>query len=356
MNSEQLIAQLADDPENTTLLAVLGDLLESQGDPRGELIGMQLGIRRSTMAHAIEIAHRRKELLEQLTPAIPSALAGDQGTHDRFEWGTGFIRRVTLGIRPTPPPRESIAGALAELWAHPSLQILSELVTTNAHGVTLIAGTPPPPLRSLTISRGSDADADALGELLGNLPRLERMQVIGGTPLHGLAHPTLAAIELDVFSTWNQLDALVPADLPGVTRLHINLESDAQGSVECDAVIGSLAAAGWLDRLSGLALTQRLPTASSVRRLAEALGGRKLARLEVTGAPLPAPLAASLAALCDELVAVVAVAEPAYVEHANKPEWGRGRIVRRFDGKVEIDFPGAGTKIFKADLPFLVFS
>jgi hypothetical protein len=37
------------------------------------------------------------------------------------------------------------------------------------------------------------------------------------------------------------------------------------------------------------------------------------------------------------------------------PQWGRGTIVRRFEGKVAIDFPHGGMKVFRADAPFLRF-
>ncbi len=46
---------------------------------------------------------------------------------------------------------------------------------------------------------------------------------------------------------------------------------------------------------------------------------------------------ARLAALCDELafpVPAPSTEQAVWVEHANKPEWGRGEIVRRFDGKL----------------------
>jgi hypothetical protein len=45
-----------------------------------------------------------------------------------------------------------------------------------------------------------------------------------------------------------------------------------------------------------------------------------------------------------------------WVEHANQPGWGRGKILRRFEGKLEIQFPKpVGKKVFKADAAFLRF-
>jgi len=59
----------------------------------------------------------------------------------------------------------------------------------------------------------------------------------------------------------------------------------------------------------------------------------------------------ALAALCDALVMPTIADEPAAiaameVEHAGKPEWGRGRVVDRRDGKLTIEFPGGVGKKF----------
>jgi hypothetical protein len=41
-----------------------------------------------------------------------------------------------------------------------------------------------------------------------------------------------------------------------------------------------------------------------------------------------------------------------WIEHTGKPEWGRGKLVREYDGKLEIAF-SSGTRTFKADAAFL---
>ena len=35
------------------------------------------------------------------------------------------------------------------------------------------------------------------------------------------------------------------------------------------------------------------------------------------------------------------------------PEWGRGTVVRRYDNKLEIEFPTAGRKVFTVNAPIL---
>jgi len=42
-----------------------------------------------------------------------------------------------------------------------------------------------------------------------------------------------------------------------------------------------------------------------------------------------------------------------HVTFACKPEWGRGKIVKRANGKLEVKF-GKDVKVFKADAPLLV--
>lgn len=65
---------------------------------------------------------------------------------------------------------------------------------------------------------------------------------------------------------------------------------------------------------------------------------------------------AALTPLCDELIcpshAVVLDDATTHVIHTGKPEWGRGKILKRANGKLEIKF-GKETKVFKADAPFL---
>ena len=48
-----------------------------------------------------------------------------------------------------------------------------------------------------------------------------------------------------------------------------------------------------------------------------------------------------------------AIAASDAIEHTGKPEWGRGTIVREYDGKLEIAFEHGGTRTLKADAPFL---
>lgn len=62
--------------------------------------------------------------------------------------------------------------------------------------------------------------------------------------------------------------------------------------------------------------------------------------------------------MADELAFPTTTADTGtlYAEHRNTPAWGRGKVLRTFNGKIEIAFPKTGTKVFRADAPFLRLS
>jgi hypothetical protein len=43
---------------------------------------------------------------------------------------------------------------------------------------------------------------------------------------------------------------------------------------------------------------------------------------------------------------------PEYVVHVKKPEWGRGKILRGVDDRIEVEF-ASGTRVFPANSPML---
>jgi hypothetical protein len=111
-----------------------------------------------------------------------------------------------------------------------------------------------------------------------------------------------------------------------------------------------LAVFGWTHAERGL-------TEADVAQVAKALGKRKLPKLDLTGTKVPLALREALTKVCVELIApTIQIAEDQtiFIEHTNKPEWGRGKIVRKNEGKIEVQFKKPiGLKVFKADAPFL---
>jgi uncharacterized protein (TIGR02996 family) len=363
----QLLAQLAGDPDDAATLAVLADQLQARGDPRGELIAMQLAMaagRALELGAAPspkgwvsrgELAHRRAELMHALAPPI------DGG--DRLVWGTGFVRRLELAGKTGARLADTIA-----LWRHPSLGLLSELELElqGAQDVGFLARLPellPASLRELELYADQAALGD-LGPILAAVPRLRLLGLCGRITFETLAHSGVRRLELALATPFASFAALRPAAVPAVTELAFRAQHPTRN---CDELCEVLANNGWLERIATLSLGNSKPrnvlyrgelSAAGIAALERGLAGRRLAKLDLTGTPVRLALRTRLAALCDALVMPHVENEPStaaelWVEHANKPEWGRGRIVERRGGKVTIDFETAGRKVFKDDAPFL---
>ncbi|MGN6105752.1 MAG: DUF3553 domain-containing protein [Kofleriaceae bacterium] len=338
----ELLAQLLAQPDDLGVLEVVADALQSRGDPRGELIAMQLALRAGA-ADPSPLIKRRDELMLRLSPVLEPG--------ERCGWGTGFVTRVELQVK--SPARLS---SMAALWREPILSIVREVklsLATAYNGRAVAAALAPvaAQLRRFELE-ASYRLPSAVCELVGALPRLEHLGLTELADLGRLAHPALASLELSCEdrAAPESFAELSPRELPGVVRLVVR-----RTHVWTDELCARLSAGGWLSRLTHLAITHGTLSAAGVEVLAAGLAGRKLAQLDVSHHRLPFTLRGALAALCDELVFPDPV-EPSgvvWVEHANKPEWGRGTLVRRYDGKVEVSFPAAGVKVFRADAPFL---
>ena len=322
----RLLAELANAPGDRDLLLVLGDHLQLRGDDRGELIALELAGELDPVARG-----RRNELRLALTPGWKP--------NDRHRWGIGFLRKVELEVR------DGVA-ARASVFAHPSCQLLVgvQLAGYRAVQVTIPPGLLPASLRTLHVI----GDLDAPAETMGLLPRLEHLTLEDCARLDRLVHAGLRSLEL-IRCPLELLRACDPAELPALTRLAID-RSD-------DDVVAPLSSTGWLARLDELAIRQSSFEPGDAERLERALEGRRLHRLDITGRPIPAACGAALRRICEVVTFPAAPdvgPEPGvdWVEHTGRPDWGRGRVLRKHDDKIEIAFE-SGTKTFKANAPFL---
>ncbi|HEU0033695.1 MAG TPA: DUF3553 domain-containing protein [Kofleriaceae bacterium] len=340
--ARDLLAQLADDEDNTGVLAVLADTLLAHGEPRGELIAVQLALRGAKPAEAEKLIRRRDELIVELSPPLEIG--------ERCAWGIGFVRRAELIVKMSARLLDMIA-----LWRHPSMRIVREveLELTAYDELALTAALAPlrTSLRRLVLS--AHPRLGALSELVATLPALRQLGVGDGADFERLAHPRLTRLIVTARGATPLHDVVGQLSLAALPQLReLGLRSTAD---DTDATCEALAHAGWLGRLTQLDLVHGTLGSRGLDALAAGLAGRKLARLDVTGNPMPLTWRDRLAALCEELVFPDQVEPrgPVFVEHRNKPEWGRGRLVRRYDGKLEVEFPHVGTKVFKADASFL---
>jgi hypothetical protein len=320
----ELLAGLDAEPTDRALLGVLGDHLQQRGDERGELIALDLAASSDPTASA-----RRRELAAALTPALAQ---GDKAIR-----GIGFIRELHLWIDAPLADR-------ADVLAHPAcrlLRTLNVIVRAGARDTALpiAAGCLPRGLRGLRINGGPVIAGD-----LAWLPFLADLDVQLGGPVH---HSTLRTATLREV-TRDHVGACA-ASLPAVTTLHLhNTTADA---------VAELVTSRWLPRLDALELSGGLDEAMLVDVLRHGLAGRRLASLAIRTS-VSRRAYDHLATLCDALDCpcaerkVFAAAARRVVEHATRPEWGRGTLVREANGKVEIRFADA-VRTFKADAPFL---
>jgi hypothetical protein len=376
-NLDPLLEQLLDAPEDPELVGIVGDLFQSRSggnDPRGELIVLQMAMRNAKRERGPEVANprgrtrtaevedptqrnhvqRRDELMAHLTPRLDS--------NDRSIWGLGFIRRIELG------PKSSYAiGELAGLWSHLSVRVLSEvrieLPTVADDDATMehLAQVLPKSLRRLEIG-GSPSRPGSLAKLAAALPRLETLVLIGRRADPQLAHPKLSRIELHTGAPGDSLALLSPELLPAMREIRLLGWNDFRNP------FGAFANSRWVGVVDRFHLDEPVRyhtgnpphtlSVEDVEVLRGALRGRKLPVLEISNLAVSLAARQALAMICDQLICpaakVVLDDATTHVTHANKPEWGLGKIVKRADGKLEVKFPEHGVKVFKADAPFLV--
>lgn len=378
----ELLAQLEGDPEHPGTLAVVADQLQARGDVRGELIALQLAGPGTGAQLALEgdddeetdaaDLHSDAERRSRRCAELMDKLAVPLDPGDKAMWGVGFIRRLELHGK-----NGTRLSALAAIWNHPSLRLLSELLLTFSSNqdtgfLERLPALLPKTLRVLEIGDEASHALAGLPALIAALPRLERLAITGKaytSRAAPLAHPTLRRLELGVHMRWSNselpstLPFLLPKALPAVDTIVIRPgHSGSNRGLQVDRlgeVATSLGANRWFARLATFGWIHALDalTEEDVAQLATALGKRKLARLDLTGTKVPVALRGKLDRLAAEVVAPnveVAGDQTVYVEHANKPEWGRGKLLSRKEGKVEVEFgKPVGKKVFKADAPFL---
>jgi uncharacterized protein (TIGR02996 family) len=121
-------------PDDREQLLVYADWLESQGDPRGELIAVQDAEQHCTSAAEFEAARARAiELIEGHDTLLPDTSGLDQASARSWAvWRGGFIRRLEIFVfdhKPMPDvPRSRWDRFIVTLLEHPSFALLDELL------------------------------------------------------------------------------------------------------------------------------------------------------------------------------------------------------------------------------------
>ncbi len=259
------------DPDDTTAYSVLGDWLQGQGDPRGELIALQLAGKDK----------QAKALIQKQADYFLGPLAEHQKTHDgedrpAFEWKYGYIHGLHLSHNSYAD--EGFDGSLAEILdlvlRHPSGRFLAE-IAFGFNGdpneddlqdlIDMLAKRAPPTIRKLhfgdykyagggLIGQGGD-DTEISWYSIGNLGKLWKAvpglrtlitqggssasAMAGGVQLGKIELPNLVHAELRTGGLEKaNARAIATAACPNIEHLDIWYGDDSYGG---DATIKDVA-------------------------------------------------------------------------------------------------------------------
>jgi uncharacterized protein (TIGR02996 family) len=203
----ELEAAIENHPNDRELYEVYGDELQRLGDPRGELISLQLADptpEREAQARALIAAH-------DLAPGAP--LCG-------VRWRWGFVSSAELDLVGAEP--DLVRSALD----HPSLRFVTSLSILHVEtglqvALDALASRPRLALRQLEVGglrQGSDldplaCDVGVLDALWPQLPELSKLVIRGqNLSLGTLALPRLKQLQLDSISLRSEALAAVLAE------------------------------------------------------------------------------------------------------------------------------------------------
>lgn len=288
-----LEAAIDADPYDRQAYAVLADYLIEIGDPRGDLIAVQLKSRTGGMEHAAGEA---------------LAAMGDAGRAPpgvTFHWALGYAR--TAIIEP------GTAKGVKDAFAHPSGRFIAELRVGHntaplAGSIAAIAAAPRPTLRILKLGKaqthgdraGQQREIGELSKLWAAVPRLQDLDVIGtGARFGDIVAPELRAFRFETPSlTVDEAEAIAKAHWPAIQRLDLHCgtaistpaaqarrwlggllarddmpaltELVLQHTTETDKLIGILAASKLLAKLGTLDLSHGDLSDAGVQTIADA--------------------------------------------------------------------------------------
>jgi len=213
---DELVAAIEADPDDAENYRVYADALEHAGDPRGQLITMQLLL--ETLRDPPKRDHLERRIVQYFDrhrAALAPRVAGQLPTATLLGfWRFGFQRSWSISSY------DNFAEHLEDLLAHPSGRFMTELKLLFATGgqpaVDVIARCAPATLRDLEL-RVSSIDLSALWPRLARLRRL----LVTGTNLE-LGRVELPALEeLHVLSERPAVRALLAPPYPRLRRLEL---------------------------------------------------------------------------------------------------------------------------------------
>ena len=254
MQNLELEAQLARASDDAGLCAVYADWMTERGDPRGELISIELALEADPHSSSLHI--RRAQLHEQHDAGWVGPLLVSNRV--RLEWRRGWIDKVALGDtrsrRLDPAPRhDKLYAALRELPAAALVRKVSfghvdgDSQPSWDHCVAAVARHgAPASLRELALVGGHfwATEDTSVGDLSPAYPSLANLAVLrlelGAFELGHLGLPALRELDLAAWPiTAGNIASIARGDVPALETLHLRLFYPRRGAA-CDA--GDLAA------------------------------------------------------------------------------------------------------------------
>jgi len=236
------------DPYDATAYSVYADWLQGQGDPRGELIALQLA---GKSIPAVDYITEHASVL--LGPLAAHVKCYDglyyKPAPDAFIWKHGFIHRARMSFNQywEDAFKGDIAQVLETLLRHPSGRFLAELTLMYNDDpsdddlqslIDVLAKLAPPSLRKIVI--GDDVDQISwyqvgnLSKLWAAVPGLEVFEVEAGS--FTLGKLELPALRRAIFTTGGLSQAsgkaIAAASWPQLEQLEVCYGDDDYGG-EC---------------------------------------------------------------------------------------------------------------------------
>ncbi|MFT3697070.1 MAG: TIGR02996 domain-containing protein [Kofleriaceae bacterium] len=261
-SNPQLEQAIESNPDDKTAYSVYADWLQSQGDPRGELVALSLAGGDTTAAQA-----------KVLGPLAEYAKTFDGNDGDTFTWKNGFIDSAFLSHNTYSKPQGDLTKGLQLLLDHPAARFLRELRFAfnndpnedNCQSlIDVLAAQPRPTIKSLFFgdikyagaARDEDQGEDTeiswysvgnLSELWKSVPNLEKLIVTsgsaesamaGGTQLGELNLPKLKHLEFRTGGLEkSNFDAIVASQTPALEHLDVWIGREDYGcSVGTDEI------------------------------------------------------------------------------------------------------------------------
>lgn len=234
-----LEAQIARDPENPAGYLVYADWLIERGDPRGELINLQVELARDP---SVERRERVALLLARHRAEWIGALDGEDPGRVTWTWRNGFFRCVRLGAGygragSWPAALYRVMRKLTSACFLHELEISDFGLRETAWNelVSAIEDRPlPTTLRTLSFGFGSsafDGDLAQLAVLNPQLGGLESLRIRGlDPPLSTLSLPTLRSLEFDAVTP--TVEAMLDVRWPLLQSLVLHLHDVPLAIVE----------------------------------------------------------------------------------------------------------------------------